>query len=200
MAYRPPTTSKWSTATTTATTTASAEGWQTVARSSRPAGGSSATNATPSKWGQSALKKPEPPAPKFEDEFPSLGGATKTAAVATATATATATAKPLSMAERMKLRLAEEEAERLRLAEEERTKAEEDEKNRFKGDVIPLHSFIHGRVARDFKIDSEYDDHEHNATYYNEYPDHYDQDQGLQPPYDYEEDAYNGYDDDDDHY
>ena len=194
MAYRPPTTSKWSTTTTATTTTttptSTEEGWQTVARASRPA-----INATPSKWGQSALKKPEPPAPKFEDEFPSLGG-TNATTKPTAAATAAAT-KPLSMAERMKLRLAEEEAERLRLADEERRKAEEDEKNRFKGEVIPLHSFIHNRIARDFKIDSEYDSHE-----YNQYDDHYDRDQGMQPPYDYEEDADYGCDGeyDDEHY
>ncbi len=152
-----------------------------MARSSRPAGGSSTTNPTPGKWGQSALKKPEPPAPKFEDEFPSLGGTNTTTKTVSATGTG---AKPLSMAERMKLRLAEEEAERLRLADEERRKAEEDEKNRFKGEVIPLHSFIHNRVARDFKIESEYDSHE-----YNQYDDDYDHNQGMQHPYDYEEDA-----------
>jgi hypothetical protein len=195
MAYCPPSSSKWAPAEPFRKNRPDADGWQTVPSKATLAtvgitASTTANTKTPNKWGGSALKKP---APKFEDEFPTLGGA-KPAAAPAPTTTTTPSA-PMTMAERMKAKLAEEEAERLRLAEEARIKAEEEEKNRFTENVIPLTSFIRASIARKFNVDNEYHDPETayaaeaDAEYYNEYPDHYHEDHCA--PHEYDD----GYDD-----
>ncbi len=213
MSYCPPSSSKWAPADPFRKTkpAVDADGWQTVAAKTSSAGaGTSATSTTAvkNKWGESALKKP---APKFEDEFPTLGGCGGGKAVAAVAAVAVGGAgapaapaaiaaaatprPPVSFADRLKHRMAEEEADRLRLAEEERMKAEREqeqyEKNRYSvGEVMPLTSFMRSRMARNFKVEheDEYHDPAMDAEYYNEYPDHYYEERAA--PYDYAEDVY----------
>lgn len=146
MAYRP---SKWS---SKVADTTDADGWQTVGSS----GATTTSKSVPSKWGQSALKKPEP---KFEDEYPTLSSRTPSSSQTSLPQQS----KPLTLAERMKQKLAEEE-EQKRKEEAERFKAEEDSRNRYTDD-IPLHSILRARqmdIASKFKLDynqPEYDDY-----------------------------------------
>jgi hypothetical protein len=162
MAYRPP--SKWS----SSKTTTDEDGWQTVSSNK------TAAKTAPAKWGQSALKKPEP---KFEDEFPTIS--TRSAPQVTPV---TSGQKTLTIAERMKQKLAEEEEQKRREEEERRRKAEEDEKNQYADEGLSLHSILRSRqlkLANDFKIDH---------SYYPEDDGHYEgEEDGYAPPHEYDD-------------
>jgi hypothetical protein len=176
MSYCPPTNSKWAPAEPMRRKQGpDADGWQTV--------GPKPT----SKWGESALKKAAPPPPTFEQEFPAIGNPDKEK-----------DKKPLagtSLADRMKMRLAEEEEVARQKAEDTLRKAaasaasDEYEKNRYKGcEFVPLASKImSSSAAKNFET---YADPEEDTSYYNEYPDHYEEDRAPQYEYDYEEPVY----------
>jgi hypothetical protein len=177
MAYCPP--SKWSKSQDVSGSTD--DGWQTVGRTDVK----KIANATPAKWGQSALKKPEP---KYEDLFPTLS------TITVATTAKSDAPKVLTLAERMKLKLAEEE-EQKKAEEAARLKAEEDEKKQ-SIDFLPVQSILRSRqmqIAKNFRVDytePEYHEDEdgfrdgygytdHRNDYYDEYENDYD------APYEY---------------
>lgn len=146
-----------------------ADGWQTVGPA-KPAG----------KWGESALKKAAPPPPTFEQEFPAFGNADKEKKDEKPPVT-------LSMADRMKKRLAEEEEVARQKAEDALRKAtaaaDEYERNRYKGsEFVPIASKIMSSSA--VKNFDTFIEPEEDASYYNEYPHHFEEDRV--PHYDYE--------------
>jgi hypothetical protein len=175
MSYCPPSNSKWSSKTTT-----DDDGWKTVS--------STKAKAPPAKWGQSALKKPEP---KFEDEFPTIStrpaATTANAVTATATTTQQAGQKPLTLAERMKQKLAEEEEQKRREEEERRRKTEEAEaeKNQYTDEGLVFLRSRQLKLANDFKVSPSYDQ---------EYDEHYDEEDGYAPPHEYDDDRYDNHD------
>jgi hypothetical protein len=119
---------------------------------------------TPSQWGGSAINKlranaPPPPPKPYEEEFPTLGGAVKKTipkvsssdSMASGTSCASGvsamskSSSGLSMAERLKKQLEEEEAERQRQAymnEEDRKRREDEEyKNNIGVVYIPRRTY-----------------------------------------------------------
>lgn len=134
-------------------------GWKTVGRSGTSAASSSASNA---KWGQSALKKTPPPPPTFEEQFPTLGSAT-----APVQPQKSVVLSGPTFAERMKQKLAEEEAVRLKKEAEEARRAEEERSANLDLSGVPilaLRSLRTSQIAQKFRntMDPAYD--------YGEYP------------------------------
>jgi hypothetical protein len=169
MAYCPPSNSKWSSKTTT-----DDDGWKTVS--------SSKAKAAPAKWGQSALKKPEP---KFEDEYPTISTRPAAATANAVTATTSQTGqKPLTLAERMKQKLVEEEEQKKREEEERRRKAEEAEKNQYSDEGLVFLRSRQLKLANDFKVTHSYDQ---------DYDEHYDDEDGYAPPHEYDDGHYDNH-------
>jgi hypothetical protein len=164
MSYRPPSSSD-------SNTNTSNNDWKYVGRKgvsqSHPPIPVAPVPATKSKWGQSALKKPEPKPKTFEDEFPSLGNSSAKPT------SPTTDSKPLSMAERMKLKLAEEAAEAERKAEEARKRAAI-EKNSIRLHVHTLNFRAEAFASKTYDgYDSSEEHYEDELTNdYNEHPEH----------------------------
>ena len=140
MAYRPP-----------SNTSETTNDWKFVSYKKTPE-----PQPKPGRWGQSALKKSAPPPKTFELEFPSLGSMGSKPAVTAAATTAT------TFAERMKRKLAEEEAERERLAEENRKKTDAERP------ILPIHSLRY--CAPQMYMNSYESDEEGYTSQEEEYP------------------------------
>jgi hypothetical protein len=155
------------------------------------------------KWGGSALRKPEPPttAPKtLDEEFPTLGkpsipkaltaSAVSTASTASAASAASTASATLSMAERMRRKLAEEEEERRKKEADEAQKSLETDEERTRNlQCIPLHSMLSKRLA-EFRGDyAEYADDYPHHDYDSDHEDHY-EDNGYCDAHEYDDDGW----------
>ncbi len=214
MAYRPPTTNNYTASTDSDAfpmrrrqqNRVDAEGWEHVSRSVHP---SVHPVGTQSRWGQSALAKSQPKPKTREEEYPALGGSRKvtekpttppyppSSPIELATGLKPSTSS-LSMAERMKVKLAEEEAERIRREEQELLRAAQDEKerNRVTG-FVPMLSILQSRRIEnmfDQREDEDVDMHLYGSDAY-----------GGESDYDYTYDIDNNngeeyYNDNDNHF
>jgi surface antigen len=161
MAYIPPSSSKYAPPSPfsrapnkPATAATDTDGWTTVVTSTKNA---------PKKWGDSALKKPEP---TFDELFPSLvPNSSKKNGVTPASSTE-------SLAEKMKRKMAEEQAEAMRKkTEEEDSMKKQNEKNNQDdtdyGMIAQIGRFHNSTaVLRQFDDEDVYQHDRHEEEYY----------------------------------